>query len=69
MELNKCIKQTNQYIKHYPNNTEDQRNQIHTNGKQKKYHQVFGENFIENLSIIDLIFNVGPKAKEYICVS
>ena len=69
LKLNKCIRQTNKYIKHYPENTEDQRNQIYTNGRQKKYHQVFGENFTKNLSIIDLIFNVGPKAKEYICVS
>jgi hypothetical protein len=32
----------------------------------KPYLQVFGESFVPNLSIIDLIFNVGPDAGEYL---
>ena len=68
-ELNKSIQHTNTYIQHYDHYTEDQRNEIQETAEQQKYHQVFGQNFIKNLSIIDLIFNVGPKATEYICIS
>ncbi len=32
--------------------------------RPQKYFQVFGKNFAENLSIIDLIFNEGPSAKK-----
>ena len=32
--------------------------------RPKKYFQVFGNNFVENLSIIDLIFCEGPGAKQ-----
>ncbi len=32
----------------------------------KQYLQVFGDIFIPNLSIIDLIFNMGPEAIEYL---
>jgi hypothetical protein len=33
---------------------------------QKTYQQVFGNNFVDNLSIIDLIFCEGPQAKDII---
>lgn len=68
LQLNKRITYTEKYIKDYPENIKDQRHVPQEISKQKKYHQVFGVNFTKNLSIIDLIFNVGPKAKEYICV-
>ncbi|MAQ70432.1 MAG: hypothetical protein CMD23_04995 [Flavobacteriales bacterium] len=68
LQLNNCIEYTEKYIRNYPEDIEDQRHVTQKISKQKKYHQVFGENFIKNLSIIDLIFNIGPKAKEYICV-
>jgi hypothetical protein len=33
----------------------------------KPYIQVFGQNgFVEGLSILDLIFNMGPEAAEYL---
>ena len=31
-----------------------------------EYQQVFGSEFISNLSIIDLIFNLGPNTKNYL---
>ena len=34
--------------------------------KSINYFQVFGNNFVPNLSIIDLIFCEGPQAREYI---
>ena len=36
--------------------------------KTKKYHQVFEENydFVENLSVIDLLFNLGPESTNYL---
>lgn len=35
----------------------------------KKYYQVFGNEFVENLSIIDLLFCEGPRATEIIQAS
>ena len=32
----------------------------------KEYYQVFGDNFVKNLSIIDLIFNEGPNSKSFL---
>ena len=67
-KINKEIKKPDTYLTNYSNHFSDQRNQINLNQKFKKYHQVFDENFTENLSVIDLIFNVGPKALKYICI-
>ena len=35
----------------------------------KVYYQAFGEDFIENLSIIDTLFNVGPESSELVMTS
>ena len=67
-KINKKIKTTETYLTNYSNHFSDQRDQMNLSQKLKKYHQVFGTNFTENLSIIDLIFNVGPNASKYICV-
>ena len=67
-KINKKIKKTDTYLTNYPKHFSDQRNQINLKQKLKKYHQVFDENFTENLSVIDLIFNVGPNALKYICI-
>ena len=66
LEIKKTINHTNIYQKLYPLNYMDFRDKININKHEKIYHQVFGENFLPNLSIIDLIFNLGPEAKNYI---
>ena len=63
LEIKKTINHTNIYQKLYPLNYMDFRDKININKHEKIYHQVFGENFLPNLSIIDLIFNLGPEAK------
>ena len=62
------LKKTNSYLSIYSQNSiiDDRKKK---NIIQKKYQQVFGEDFIKNLSVLDLIFNVGPNASEYICIS
>ena len=60
------IYETSSYIKKYPKHFIDERETIKINRDLKYYQQVFGSNFISNLSIIDLIFNVGPDTKKYI---
>ena len=39
----------------------------HTSYQFSKYHQVFGETFVPNLSSLDLLFNCGPESKSYLC--
>jgi hypothetical protein len=63
---------TDNFILH-PDNTNDFRNSIHpkkspTISNFPEYLQVFSDRheFIPNLSIIDLIFNLGPESKNYL---
>jgi len=68
IELNilKEFQKTKSYIKNYPTKYIDQRDNIKINRTSKTY-QPFGyNNPIHNLSIMDLLFNLGPNAKEYI---
>ena len=46
----------------------DFRNHTFNTEKENKYEQVFNEkhNFIPHLSILDLLFNLGPETEEYI---
>ena len=69
ISIQKNINETKVYLKKYPLNFLDQREKIEKHTGSKKYQQVFSQKFISNLSIIDLIFNVGPNAKEYIYAS
>tara|TARA_B110000467_G_C18052727_1_gene332004 strand:- start:6 stop:560 length:555 start_codon:yes stop_codon:yes gene_type:complete len=55
------IKTTINYNLSYKDNCE-----IIVNNQTKPYHQVFSEKFIQNLSILDLIFNTGPESNLYI---
>lgn len=49
---------------------EDLRDQIHPKKplllKKLPYRQIFGKEFVENLSIIDLLFSEGPHAKNFL---
>ena len=63
------VQNTTQYVEEYPAVILDKRKAIQLENKLPEYHQVFDTNFQANLSIIDLIFNLGPNAKEYIHLS
>ncbi|MEI6851984.1 MAG: WbqC family protein [Bacteroidota bacterium] len=71
MRMEKDIAYTQEYLVEYPEGI-DQRNKFLSAQACKisfqKYPQVFAykEGFIPNLSIIDLLFNRGPEAEEYL---
>ncbi|MFN3404229.1 MAG: WbqC family protein [Cytophagaceae bacterium] len=51
----------------------DMRDEIHpktagisSEGANKAYHQVFGREFVNNLSIVDLLFNEGPDSVSFL---
>ena len=71
LDINKDFRYTESYAR-YPDDSIDLRNmtpkQKWYKGKLSRYIQVFSERheFAENLSIIDLLFNLGPDAAGYL---
>lgn len=66
LQERKNIKTTSEYLRQ--GNFLDLRNHNLNLGKQEKYDQVFMEKhgFIPDLSIIDLLFNLGPESSAYL---
>ncbi|MEJ8756169.1 WbqC family protein [Pontibacter sp. H259] len=71
LKTNKPLLFTNSYQSEAPANVLDLRNRIHPkiipdNLHVKPYTQVFGKQFVPDLSIIDLLFTQGPAALSYL---
>ncbi len=72
--LKKIERVSENYLKIVPDGITDLRNALHPKKQifpdilfqASPYYQVFGKDFVENLSIIDLIFCEGPRAKSII---
>ena len=76
LELDQKLETTNDFVKDYGDDATDLRSKIHPKQKSifkkelaaQSYIQVFSERygFVPNLSILDLIFNLGPEANSYL---
>lgn len=72
LEINSPVQQTSKYIATNQSGIIDLRNVIHPKIESQtnfeEYIQVFGDRhgFIPNLSILDLLFNLGPQSNEYL---
>ncbi|MHC2991276.1 WbqC-like family protein [Pontibacter sp. HJ8] len=71
LKLDKSLEFTQDYMAAYPADVLDFRNRVHPkiipdNLYVKPYTQVFGKQFVHDLSIIDLLFTQGPKSLSYI---
>ena len=63
----KSVNQTESYVKKYSIDTEDLRSVYSPKNKETpiwhySYHQIFGNKFEESMSIIDLLFCMGPES-------
>ncbi|QHL87181.1 hypothetical protein GU926_06945 [Nibribacter ruber] len=71
LKLKTPIRLTETYEVDYPAPVLDLRNVLHPKREPdnldiKEYAQVFGKQFAPNLSILDLLFNLGPEASLYL---
>ncbi|AKD03772.1 WbqC family protein [Pontibacter korlensis] len=71
LKLNRPLIYTDAYQAQAPENVLDLRNRIHPkistdNLHVKPYTQVFGKQFVQELSIIDLLFTQGPASISYL---
>jgi len=71
LKLKKPIHLTQTYVKTYEEPVLDWRNVLHPkkepdNLRLLPYPQVFGKQFATNLSILDLLFNLGPEASTFL---
>ncbi|AMM52686.1 WbqC-like family protein [Rufibacter sp. DG15C] len=71
LKLKTPVRLTESYETTYPAPVLDLRNVLHPKREPdnldiKKYAQVFGKQFAPNLSILDLLFNLGPEASLYL---
>jgi hypothetical protein len=72
--IKKPVSLTEAYIPVYNNQIADYRNKIHPKIKSaildiKPYNQVFGKQFVPDLSIIDVLFTQGPETLDYLQVN
>ncbi|MFB9864069.1 hypothetical protein EFA69_07890 [Rufibacter immobilis] len=71
LKLKKPIHHTQTYVKTYEEPVQDWRGELHPKKEPDilrllPYRQVFGSKFASNLSILDLLFNLGPEASIYL---
>jgi hypothetical protein len=77
LKYNIPVQETTEYKKEYPSTINDCRSLLNPKKedscnrffKSVEYHQVFGSKFVQNLSIIDLIFCEGPGALKIVQAS
>ncbi len=71
LQLDISVTFTSEFRTNYPTTIVDRRNLVHPKRKAdnliaEPYVQVFGRRFVPDLSILDLLFNLGPEAHEYL---
>lgn len=71
LKITKPLRFTERYEEKYEEPVQDFRSKIHPkkapdNLTIKSYNQVFGKQFVSDLSILDLLFNQGPEAAQFL---